>query len=451
MGASDAYRASECRIGECDALTSIAATLRVESDYASAISTLERAEEIARALDEPLRVASVLRQIGICSSLVGRHQHALSCLTEACAVFASAGSVSERSGARLSEYNARNRQAESMPAGSEERRATLKALLSDWCDLARDCKAAGLHRLEAMAIGNHAISLLECGDHREALTELQALLPRYRALEMRPNEGLCLAEMGRCHEALGKSESARDSYRQAIAVLKNGGALEDLQASFEGLSRTEEARGDPAAALAALREVRRLDGRKSGEAARAAVAQRELRIELARLTSQWALHAAQDPLTGLANRRALEHWMQEHLPRVEQGELLTLLLMDLDHFKQVNDRFGHGIGDEVLRRVARVVQVSCRDRDLAVRYGGEEFVLALAGVDSVAAAAIADRLLASVATHPWGEVAQGLAVTVSIGLAAAHEAVDTAALFTLADKRLYAAKYNGRNQVVIAG
>jgi diguanylate cyclase (GGDEF)-like protein len=200
-----------------------------------------------------------------------------------------------------------------------------------------------------------------------------------------------------------------------------------------------------------LRRVRAIDKRKSDEAARSAVVQRELRIELARLTSQWAQQATQDPLTGLGNRRALERWMDERLPRVEHGEPLTLLLLDLDHFKRVNDRYGHGVGDEVLKRVARVIQQCCRHRDLAVRYGGEEFVLAMASVDHPAAVAIAHRVRESVAALPWAEVAAGLAVSVSIGLAEARETFDAPALLTLADKRLYAAKYAGRNQVVAFG
>ena len=451
VGASDAFKSSGDRRGECDALNRMATALRTAGDPASAISVLEQAEEIARALAEPQRIAAVLRKIGVCSSLVGRHQHALSCLNEANAVFVASDNVADRLSTRLSACNARNRKAISLPADSDERRASLQTLLKDWRTLADDCRAAEHHRLELMARGNHAITLHQCGRDQEAIAELQALLPQYQALGMRPNEGLCLAEMGQCHEALGEAQAARESHLQALAILEDSGALEDLQASLEGLSRVEEVLGDAPAALAALRRVRAIDLRKSDEAARAAVTQRELRIELATLTSQWARHATEDPLTGLANRRGLDRWMAEHLPRVEHGEPLTLLLMDLDHFKWVNDRFGHGIGDEVLRRVARVVQASCRDRDLAVRYGGEEFVLALAGVDLTTAAGIAERLLASVSAQPWGEVAAGLQVTVSIGLAAASETFDGTALFTLADKRLYAAKYSGRNRVVTSG
>jgi diguanylate cyclase (GGDEF)-like protein len=302
-----------------------------------------------------------------------------------------------------------------------------------------------------MARGNLAITLAELGRHPEAIAELQTLEPAYRSLGMRPNEGLCVSKLGRSHLALGDAAAAREVLRRAVSLLDEAGSLDDLQEALEGLSAAEEACGDAPAALAALRRVREIERRKSDAAARAAVVQRELRIELARLGSQWARHATQDPLTGLANRRALELWMDEQLPRAEQGMPLTVLLMDLDHFKWVNDSFGHAIGDEVLRRVARLVERSCREGDLAVRYGGEEFVLALAGVQIDAALAIAERLRQSIAAEAWEAIAVGLKVSVSTGVAAALEAPAASSLFALADRRLYAAKFAGRDRVVGAG
>ncbi|NWG74635.1 MAG: GGDEF domain-containing protein, partial [Rubrivivax sp.] len=255
----------------------------------------------------------------------------------------------------------------------------------------------------------------------------------------------------RCHETLGDWASARAHYRQALDILRGAGVQDDLLESLDGLSRAEEALGDVGAALAALRELRALEKRRSDESARQAVHQRELRIELARLTSQWARLATIDPLTGLGNRRALEHWLDAHWPRVEHGEPLVLLLLDLDHFKRINDGFGHDTGDAVLRAVAALLQSHCRSSDLAVRYGGEEFVLAMSAISRGDAEAVARRLLETVAAHPWDEVAAGLAVTTSIGLADGAEALDAAQLLTLADRRLYAAKYGGRNRVVATG
>ena len=186
-------------------------------------------------------------------------------------------------------------------------------------------------------------------------------------------------------------------------------------------------------------------------AAHRSVAQRELRLELARLTSQWQRLASTDPLTGLANRRALEQWMSDIRPRVELGESLIVLLHDMDHFKAINDRFGHGVGDDVLRQVATLINANCRPNDLAVRYGGEEFLLALIGVEYEAAVEVAERLRTSVQAFTWTAIASELRVTISVGVAHAAEAHDTTALLTLADRRLYAAKHGGRNRVVYSG
>jgi diguanylate cyclase len=451
VSAGDAFRSCRSMPGVCDAMVRIAASLRSAGDHASAITTLERAEEVARDLGDNKRLADVLRHVGVCCSLVGRHQQALSCLSETCALLEPDGAVYDTNVARLSLNNARNRRAMSLPETSDERGAELQALLDDWQALVVQTGSAGLSRLEVMAMGNHAITLRQCGRHDQARAELQALLERYRAFGLRPNEGLCFCEIGRCFEAQQRHEEARENYLRAIDILKDGGTLPDLQEASEGLSRVEEAAGHHKAALEALKEVRNIDRRKSDEAAASTMAQRELRIELARLTSTWARQATLDPLTGLSNRRALDLWMSESLPRVEQGEPITLLLLDLDHFKQINDRFGHGVGDEVLRRVAALIQQNCRSADLAVRYGGEEFVLALFGVAHEAATDVAHRLRASVEAEPWGTVAEGLRVSVSIGVAAAFEAVDSAGLLTLADRRLYSAKLSGRNQVVTAG
>jgi len=143
--------------------------------------------------------------------------------------------------------------------------------------------------------------------------------------------------------------------------------------------------------------------------------------------------------------------MNEVRPRVELGEPLIVLLHDMDHFKSINDRFGHGVGNDVLRQVATLINANCRPHDLAVRYGGEEFLLALVGVNYEAAIDVAERLRLSVQAFEWSAIAIELRVTVSIGVAGVAEAQDTTALLTLADRRLYAAKHGGRNRVVYSG
>jgi diguanylate cyclase len=147
--------------------------------------------------------------------------------------------------------------------------------------------------------------------------------------------------------------------------------------------------------------------------------------------------ALMDPLTGLGNRRLLDRRL-----RVADGEL-CVVFVDIDHFKAVNDTFGHDIGDGVLTRVAAILQDLTRADDTVVRYGGDEFVLLVPGLSSEEATLIASRVHDSVAIEDWDSLAPGLRVTVSVGLATEEAHLAMAA----ADEALLEAKRAGRNRV----
>jgi diguanylate cyclase (GGDEF)-like protein len=147
--------------------------------------------------------------------------------------------------------------------------------------------------------------------------------------------------------------------------------------------------------------------------------------------------ALMDPLTGLGNRRLLDRRL-----RVADGEL-CVVFVDIDHFKAVNDTFGHDIGDGVLTRVAAILQDLTRSDDTVVRYGGDEFVLLVPGVSSEEASLIATRVHDSVAIEDWDSLAPGLRVSVSVGLAAEEAHLAMAA----ADEALLEAKRAGRDRV----
>lgn len=169
------------------------------------------------------------------------------------------------------------------------------------------------------------------------------------------------------------------------------------------------------------------------------------------------LYGLMDPLTGIANRRFFERRLGEEVERwFRRGEPLTCMLIDVDHFKSVNDRFGHQTGDRVLQEVASLLGRDMRAADVLARYGGEEFVLLLPHTTPAQAAAIAQRVCAHVARQNFGRGAESLSVTVSIGVAClnADSELDGAApaawLLQQADAALYRAKQNGRNRVVMA-
>jgi len=166
-----------------------------------------------------------------------------------------------------------------------------------------------------------------------------------------------------------------------------------------------------------------------------------------------------DVLTGVANRRFFERRLQEETDLWRRhGHSLSCLLVDLDHFKQINDRYGHAAGDRALQQVARQLSLGLRSSDVLARYGGEEFVLLLPGTDADQAREIAERLRAAIArtvSMPGTGAAQP--VTVSMGLAWIDETMRPevpeppgAWLVRRADEALYRAKARGRNRVDVA-
>ena len=160
--------------------------------------------------------------------------------------------------------------------------------------------------------------------------------------------------------------------------------------------------------------------------------------------------ASTDGLTDLANRRHFEETLASEISRAERfGGSLALVLADLDDFKQVNDRYGHQAGDDVLREFAAVLRDTVRDIDLAARYGGEEFAVLLPQTDLEGAERLAERLRQSMATRRLTvEPGETVRVTASFGVAAFPDSPTPAALFAAADEALYRAKSAGKNCVV---
>ena len=177
--------------------------------------------------------------------------------------------------------------------------------------------------------------------------------------------------------------------------------------------------------------------------------QREETRRLERAYHDLAEIALSDPLTGLRNRRAFEEDLHREAPRADrEGAALSLLIVDVDHFKAFNDRFGHPAGDGALRAVARLLREHARRSDSVARIGGEEFAVLLPDTDVDGALALAERFRAAVERHDWPD----RVVTVSIGVATVrHASADAAsALVREADRALYRSKHRGRNVVTHA-
>ena len=175
------------------------------------------------------------------------------------------------------------------------------------------------------------------------------------------------------------------------------------------------------------------------------------REQVKRQNEELRLLAMRDALTGCYNRRALFEHSVELIAAAHAGATpLCCIMADIDHFKSINDTYGHAVGDRVLQIVSRALAGGLRDNDVLARYGGEEFCIVLPGVDLAGAAVIAERLRSEIEIRAGKGVrtAQGLAITSSFGVAALSPGVtDPAVLIDEADQALYRSKKAGRNRV----
>ncbi|GLY98857.1 diguanylate cyclase [Actinoplanes sp. NBRC 103695] len=289
-------------------------------------------------------------------------------------------------------------------------------------------------------VGLLAAGLARTGEPDEAVRLAEEHLLPLRAQGLRHEARLLHLAYGSALHVLG---DLRGAYREMIAAMElSEHTGHRLIIRFE-LARVAAAM-DPGEAtqtmLDTLREQvallwrQRLDRRQMLRQA-----QRRAELEAARDQAEGV--AISDALTGLGNRRAFDAWMGR------AGGGTSLILVDVDKFKDINDTFSHGVGDRVLRAVADVLRAHCREGDVPVRFGGDEFAVFL-DADLSTAASIAHRIRAAVNSYDWDGLMPGLRVTVSMGAAAYAEGMSGPDLFDHADRRLYAAKHQGRDLVV---
>jgi len=155
-----------------------------------------------------------------------------------------------------------------------------------------------------------------------------------------------------------------------------------------------------------------------------------------------------DALTGLYNRRHFDEQASQTFVQAERyNRPLTFMIGDIDFFKRINDNFSHATGDEVLKQVARILQMNTRESDIVARYGGEEFVIALTETPLSQAVGLCEKLRGLIENHPWREIHSDLRVTMSMGLNADTSLGSFTKMVSAADEKLYDAKSGGRNRV----
>ncbi|MGH2843720.1 MAG: diguanylate cyclase [Solirubrobacteraceae bacterium] len=264
----------------------------------------------------------------------------------------------------------------------------------------------------------------------EALELLGDQMPHIRG-QILATLATALREGDRLEEAYNALARSAELERQAFWEMS------ELQLDLQNATRR---------ARTARRESEELSARNRELAeAHAELERRAMQLET--LHDQLIEQADRDWLTGLRNRRYLAR-------ELEQGEdrrlapPFSVAVLDLDRFKRINDSFGHGTGDQVLVRVAKLLSDATRETDVVVRSGGEEFLILMSHTDDRAAAVCTERMRSAIETADWTGVAPGMTLTASIGVASTREPSALEAVVQLADNRLFEAKRAGRNRVV---
>jgi diguanylate cyclase (GGDEF)-like protein len=426
---------------ECWALNRVGVSYEFLDDPRLSLQYLQQALDVARELprhDEELfsalnnlasnelRVAEEARRDGVLDAAESAGASAVEHAQEALELARRSGNAHRETLALGTLAQAMSRGPDKMQAQSlleqyqalARRHGYRRQVLASDFDMACQLRRDGRHALAALRL-EQLLTDLDADDDRLRLAIEHALYDSYKALGRFEQ---ALAHLER-HAALQRTHLKAQAEAQARVLLAR---LEIDQARLE----TVHARIDA--------ELQRLRTRELEQE------QHALRLHAEALGRE----AREDALTGLHNRRAIDEALPGLLDRSRHERApIAVAMADLDHFKQINDRHGHGIGDQVLSRLAQILRAKTRGADLLARVGGEEFIIVLGRTPIELAHEICERLRQAVAQHPWHELAQDLQVTISIGLVAGEPDDAQHALIDRADAALYEAKRLGRDRV----
>lgn len=292
--------------------------------------------------------------------------------------------------------------------------------------------------------------LCEQGRVDEALRVLDEFRPTASAITPAAQRAALASVESRCLRLTGRAEQAVAEASRAVAIAVTCGDDHELMLLLEELAACQDAAGDLRGALASALKVKALmwaihqrQTRQLVEETWARVGLERDRRDLRTRVAEATRSAEEDALTGIGNRRLLERILGADAAADAD---LAVIVVDVDHFKPINDTLGHDVGDRVLCALAQLLQSSTRAGQVAIRYGGDEFVLALPGISPAAARRFAERLRRAVSGHDWTPIVPGLHVTASFGVACGP-ASSWQAIIADADADLYLAKQGERNAV----
>ena len=436
-------------------------------DLEDAVDMLGRALELSRESGDDAETASVLNCLGaVYTDMVQFAPQAAQVLTEARHIWLATGNSDHASMAltnlaqtyvvtseRLAVTNPRGAMAAARHALDIARQAVEEA---DGAGLSSTCIDARLAVVGALMVA---------ADHEGARQALDSTAAMLASFPMSRQQLAFAVVRGRWLVRTGQLDAA------VLELCEGLDLCDDLNRPAERIElltllvESHEGRGDVAAALSTLHDVHDLTVAQSEAVAtrRGVLLSSRLDIERAERVAEAALHraialeqrntrleheATHDALTGIANRRSLDTRLATWSADSPRG--FGFALIDIDHFKLVNDNWSHQAGDRVLARLASVLAETVRGSDFAARYGGEEFALLLDGVDAQSGHDACERIRVAIESRGWDDLIPGGSITISIGvtLHRAGELVDT--MLARADAALYVAKNAGRNRVTFA-
>ncbi|MFI5914754.1 diguanylate cyclase domain-containing protein [Dactylosporangium sp. NPDC051541] len=474
--------------GTCLELTALGMALSELGLFDEALEGLGQAREIALRVGEQSLLYWVHNRIGVVHSCMGDYEQADVHLVHALelgdkrdieAEFCILNNLADNATGLVPALRAAGREADA--------RAALTAALERGAQGLRLARAAEHPYRMAICLDNLGMLLGHAGRYPEAFGAIDEALDLAATHGYRGLQYSAWRHRASVHRLRGELTEAVRGLTQVLRRAEETGQTPDAMAAHEQLCEAYEQTGDHRLALLHFRRYHLLErqARSDVAAVRARLMTHHFELDNARLETENArleaeLHrvrsreleedkqalqqqaqqldryAHEDDLTGLPNRR----WIELRLPELvataggdPEQPGLWLAIIDVDRFKGVNDRYGHPLGDEVLRRMAGLLRDGLADEfpgATVARLGGEEFLLALAGVDARQAADACEALRARVAAFDWGRLAPGLHVTASFGLAGHQCGDDHGALLGRADAQLYRAKRNGRNRVETA-
>ncbi|MFO1324201.1 MAG: diguanylate cyclase [Burkholderiales bacterium] len=296
----------------------------------------------------------------------------------------------------------------------------------------------------ALSLGRLCMAQQRFGEARQWLTSSLDTCERHRLKPTQYEVHEALAEL---HEKLGDAAGALAHFRRFHALEREvqseaaSDKLRAMQIQFEVAAAKREAELE--------RERQESLTRANAELDALNISLTEANLQKTMLLDQLERQTYEDALTGLANRRRLDQRLADEFAlALRHGRPLAVAMCDLDHFKSVNDRYSHAVGDAALRATAKLLSAQVRHTDLVARFGGEEFVIVLVETDAAAALRVCEKLRAAMANHSWASIHPGLSLTMSIGLCADTALPGHERMLAMADRNLYSAKASGRNRVI---